>query len=106
MGADVSGATAVLTGNAAGDYFGWELWHEGSAIMTTAPNASGWRRHNGAAYLFNLLVPGEQSLQLLMSFLSVSSLVSRQAGVCLVQTLMPMVFWMWLWATLSFHYFL
>jgi hypothetical protein len=61
MGADVSGATAILTGNAAGDYFGWELWHEGASVMATAPNASVGGVHNGAAYLFNVLSPGEQS---------------------------------------------
>ena len=61
VGADVAGATAVLTGNAAGDYFGWELWYEGSTMMASAPNASVGAVHNGAAYLFNLLVPGEQS---------------------------------------------
>ena len=61
MGTDVSGATAVLTGNAAGDYFGWDIWHEGSTMMATAPNASVGGIHNGAAYLFNLLTPGEQS---------------------------------------------
>ncbi len=61
MGTDVSAATAVITGNAAGDNFGWAVWHEGSAILASAPNASVGSVHNGAAYLFNLLTPGEQS---------------------------------------------
>lgn len=61
MGADVSSATAIITGNAAGDYFGWAMWNEGTAMMASAPQASVGSAHNGAAYLFTLLVPGEQS---------------------------------------------
>ena len=50
-----------VTGNAAGDCFGWDMLHEGSTMLATAPNASVGGIHNGAAYLFNLLTPGEQS---------------------------------------------
>ena len=61
LGTDVSTATAIITGNAAGDNFGWAMWHEDSAMLATAPGASVGTVHNGAAYLFNLLTPGEQS---------------------------------------------
>ena len=61
MGADVSSSPAIVTGNAAGDYFGWDLWNQDTSMMASAPQASVGSVHNGAVYLFDLLTAGEQS---------------------------------------------
>ncbi len=61
LGTDVSTAGTIVTGNAAGDNFGWSVQFDGTRLLASAPNASIGSVHNGAAYLFYGLSVGEQS---------------------------------------------
>ena len=58
MGADVSSAAAIVTGNAAGDYFGWDLWNQDTSMMACT---SGFGRVHNGAVTFLTYLPLENS---------------------------------------------